>query len=72
LAQFRCDEIAAASFQEFTSLLQPLKAKMEFGKLVDGLGPKMLEARTICLGWLFFADAFILIIFVEYLETEAF
>ncbi|PLW07471.1 hypothetical protein PCANC_26471 [Puccinia coronata f. sp. avenae] len=49
LAQFRCDEIAAASFQEFTSLLQPLKAKMEFGKLVDGLGPKMLEARTICL-----------------------
>ncbi|KNZ61198.1 uncharacterized protein VP01_1437g2 [Puccinia sorghi] len=49
LAQFRCDEIAATSFQQFTTLIQPLKVKMEFGKLVDELGTKMLEARTTCL-----------------------
>ncbi|POW08582.1 hypothetical protein PSHT_09496 [Puccinia striiformis] len=49
LAQFRCDEIAATSFDQFTILIQPLKTKMESGKLVDELGAKMLEARQTCL-----------------------
>lgn len=49
LAQFRCDEIAATSFEQFTTLIQPLKTKMESGKLVDELGTKMLEARRTCL-----------------------
>ncbi|OAV91610.1 hypothetical protein PTTG_09397 [Puccinia triticina 1-1 BBBD Race 1] len=49
LAQFRCDEIAATSFEQFTTLIQPLKIKMESGKLVEELGTKMLEARKTCM-----------------------
>lgn len=45
LAQFRCDEIAATSFERFMTLIQPLKIQMESGKTVDQLGSKMNEAR---------------------------
>ncbi|MBW0477881.1 hypothetical protein O181_017596 [Austropuccinia psidii MF-1] len=49
LAQFRCDEIAATSFQQFNNLIQPLKTGMESGKVMDDLGIKMSEARKVCL-----------------------
>ncbi|KAH9824355.1 RHD3/Sey1 [Melampsora americana] len=46
LAQFRCDEIAVISFNQFSDLLTPIKSEMEFGSVLTDLGSKMDHARS--------------------------
>lgn len=50
LAQFRCDEIAAAALSEFNEQAKPQRRPIETGKVVDGLGGMMKGWRSGTLG----------------------
>ncbi|KAF9294912.1 Dynamin-like GTPase that mediates homotypic ER fusion [Linnemannia elongata] len=47
LAQFRCEEIANAAFVVFKDQIKEFRHPIEAGHLVEGLGPKMKEARDV-------------------------
>ncbi|RKP34552.1 RHD3/Sey1 [Dimargaris cristalligena] len=49
LAQYRCDEIAAAVFEAFADAIRPLKPLLESGRLVDNLGEQMDHHRHTAL-----------------------
>ncbi|KAJ2776779.1 Dynamin-like GTPase that mediates homotypic ER fusion, partial [Coemansia linderi] len=53
LAQFRCDEIAAAALEPFRELLAPVRLRVQEGKVVEDLGAIAQSARTQAL------DAFV-------------
>ncbi|KAG6830063.1 Dynamin-like GTPase that mediates homotypic ER fusion [Tricholoma furcatifolium] len=46
LAQFRCDEISAVAFSEFSEQAKSQKRPVESGRVVDGLGALMKNWRT--------------------------
>ena len=46
LAQFRCDEIAAAALSEFNEQAKPQRKPVEAGRVVDGLGGMMRAWRS--------------------------
>lgn len=50
LAQFRCDEIAAAALAEFGEQAKSQKRPVEAGRVVDRLGAMMRQWRTDALG----------------------
>ncbi|CEQ40273.1 SPOSA6832_01887 [Sporobolomyces salmonicolor] len=49
LAQFRCDEIAALAFAQFADLVKAFPPPAGVGKIVEGLGERMREAREAAL-----------------------
>ncbi|WFD19925.1 Dynamin-like GTPase that mediates homotypic ER fusion [Malassezia caprae] len=46
LAQFRCDEIASAASQVFSSAISALRTALETGQVLPSLGTDMLARRT--------------------------
>ncbi|KAJ2784518.1 Dynamin-like GTPase that mediates homotypic ER fusion [Coemansia javaensis] len=50
LAQYRCDEIAAAALGPFREALEPLRPRVGAGEIVDGLGKAARGARAQALG----------------------
>ncbi|KAG6874499.1 Dynamin-like GTPase that mediates homotypic ER fusion [Termitomyces sp. Mi166 len=50
LAQFRCDEISAVAFSEFSEQAKSQKRPVESGRVVEGLGALMKNWRTEALG----------------------
>ncbi|KAJ2161017.1 Dynamin-like GTPase that mediates homotypic ER fusion [Coemansia sp. RSA 552] len=49
LAQYRCDEIAAAALEPFRKALEPLRPRVRDGELVDDLGEVGAAARRAAL-----------------------
>ncbi|KAJ1920421.1 Dynamin-like GTPase that mediates homotypic ER fusion [Tieghemiomyces parasiticus] len=49
LAQYRCDEIAAAVFDAFLEAVRPLRPVLEGGRLIDNLGEQMGDHRRTAL-----------------------
>jgi hypothetical protein len=49
LAQFRCDEIAAAAFAVFNEAVALFRRPIDGGKIVEALGSLMTEHRTTAL-----------------------
>lgn len=45
LAQYRCDEIAGAAFETLLSQVGPLRAPIEGGRMVQGLGTQI---KSMC------------------------
>ncbi|KAJ2576697.1 Dynamin-like GTPase that mediates homotypic ER fusion, partial [Coemansia sp. RSA 1836] len=50
LAQFRCDEIAAAALAPFRAALAPVRARVAAGHVDDGVGGAAQAARAAALG----------------------
>lgn len=49
LAQYRCDEIASVALESFDEAVRPLEQAARANPVVEGLGPKMTQARSAVL-----------------------
>ncbi|KAF9909033.1 Dynamin-like GTPase that mediates homotypic ER fusion [Lobosporangium transversale] len=49
LAQYRCDEIASAAFAIFQEKVKEFRQPIESGNIVEDLGPKMNEIRSVAI-----------------------
>src|SRR5579862_68405 len=49
LAQYRCDEIASVALETFDAAVKPLEQAARSNPIIEGLGPKMSEARSAVL-----------------------
>jgi hypothetical protein len=50
LAQFRCDEIASASFDLFSESVQKIPVSQGTGQILEGLGGLMRESIQLAMG----------------------